>query len=124
MFRRFIESEPLGYVDQPAFVNLAACIWTSNTPDELLKMLKEVEAKAGRIHRERWHERELDIDIIFYGDSILKTDKLVIPHPDAHLRKFVLEPLTRSRRILCTRPKGRDLASFSKIARIIPGLSG
>jgi len=87
------ESEPVGYFDQPQFLNLAACILTSADPYELLRMLKGMERKVGRIHRERWHERELDIDIIFCGDKIIDSDELVIPHPQMHLRRFVLLPL-------------------------------
>lgn len=87
------ETEPVGYLDQAEFLNLAICVLTSIDPHNLLRMLKEIETSVGRVHRERWHEREIDIDIIFYGDWILNSKEIIIPHPRMHLRKFVLEPL-------------------------------
>ncbi len=87
------ETEPVGYVDQPEFLNLIVCILTSTEPLDFLRMMKEIEMKIGRVHRDRWHEREIDIDIIFYGDKILDSKDLIIPHPRMHLRKFVLQPL-------------------------------
>ncbi len=87
------ETEPVGVSDQPEFLNLAAAIRTQLEPLELLRNLKEIEGKMGRIHRERWREREIDIDIIFYEDRRISTDELAIPHASAHLRRFVLEPL-------------------------------
>jgi 2-amino-4-hydroxy-6-hydroxymethyldihydropteridine diphosphokinase len=87
------ETEPVGYIEQPEFLNLVVCILTSAEPHDLLRMLKEVEIKVGRVHRDKWHEREIDIDIIFYGDKVLNSKDLIIPHPRMHLRKFVLQPL-------------------------------
>ncbi|MGO9482755.1 MAG: 2-amino-4-hydroxy-6-hydroxymethyldihydropteridine diphosphokinase [Candidatus Kryptoniota bacterium] len=87
------ETEPVGYVHQPEFLNLAACFSTFEQPKEFLKLLKEIEIKIGRVHRERWHEREIDIDVIFFGDRIINSKDLIIPHPRMHLRKFVLQPL-------------------------------
>ena len=87
------ETDPVDFVDQPRFLNLAACIHTTLEPQELLRLIKSIERKIGRIHRERWREREIDIDIIFYGDYQINSDDLTIPHPRAHLRKFALQPL-------------------------------
>ncbi len=87
------ETEPVGVTEQPLFLNAAAGISTSFTPSELLRNLKEAEERIGRTRRERWHEREIDIDIIFYGEEIIQTDELTIPHPRAHLRRFVLQPV-------------------------------
>jgi 2-amino-4-hydroxy-6-hydroxymethyldihydropteridine diphosphokinase len=87
------ETAPVGVTDQPYFLNMAASIETVLSPAELLASLKEIESKLGRVHRERWREREIDIDIIFYdGDETVSPD-LTIPHPQAHKRRFVLEPL-------------------------------
>ncbi len=88
------ETEPVGVTDQPLFLNMAMQIRTVLEPDELLKVLKGVEEKLGRVHRERWREREIDIDIIFYADRRIVSDHLTIPHGSAHLRRFVLEPLS------------------------------
>lgn len=88
------ETEPVEVTEQPLFLNAAAGISTSLTPIELLRKLKETERAVGRIPRERWHEREIDIDIIFYGYETLETRDLTIPHPKAHLRRFVLQPMS------------------------------
>jgi len=90
---RIYETEPVEIIDQPLFLNIAARISTSLTPLELLAKLKEIETAVGRMARERWREREIDIDIIFYGDEKFETKELTIPHPRAHLRRFVLQPL-------------------------------
>lgn len=87
------ETEPVGISDQPDFFNMAAAIRTQLEPLELLKNLKEIEGKMGRIHRERWREREIDIDIIFYEDRTINSAELTVPHANAHLRRFVLAPL-------------------------------
>jgi len=87
------EAEPVDYRNQPEFLNLVLSISTSAGPHEFLEILKEIEKKVGRKHREKWHEREIDIDIIFYGDKVISSKELVIPHPRMHLRKFVLSPL-------------------------------
>jgi len=87
------ETEPLGYEDQPNFINCAAEIRTDLSPHELLTRLNQVENKLGRVREEKWGPRTIDLDIIFYGKQVVKDDNLVIPHPRAHLRGFVLEPI-------------------------------
>jgi len=88
------ETEPVGYIDQPAFLNMAVSGLTSLTPEIAIFLLKSTEYLFGRKHRERWHERELDIDIIFWGDEIIETEKIQIPHPRMHERNFVLDPIS------------------------------
>lgn len=87
------ETDPVGVTDQPAFLNMAVKIVTSLEPAELLAELKSIENRLGRLHRERWREREIDIDIIFYGNSVVSSEQLTIPHERAHTRRFVLQPL-------------------------------
>lgn len=87
------ETDPVGVLDQPPFLNMAACIVTSLEPEELLEALKEIETGVGRIHRGRWREREIDIDIVFYDGLSISSERLTIPHERAHLRRFVLKPL-------------------------------
>ncbi len=87
------ETDPVGELDQPSFLNMAAGIVTLLEPEELLSALKNVETGVGRIHRGRWREREIDIDIVFYDGLSISSDKLTIPHERAHLRRFVLKPL-------------------------------
>jgi 2-amino-4-hydroxy-6-hydroxymethyldihydropteridine diphosphokinase len=87
------ETAPVGHLDQPQFLNAVVMIRTDLRPEELLAELREMEQELGRRHRERWHEREIDFDILLYGNEIVNFDHLRIPHPEMHRRKFVLEPL-------------------------------
>lgn len=89
----YIETKPYGVIDQPDFLNGAIKIRTFLTPMELLSFCKETERKAGRVKTRRWGERTLDVDILMYGDTVLFTDELKIPHPEMHKRDFVLKPL-------------------------------
>lgn len=89
----FYETQAWGYKDQPSFVNAAAEIATSLTPDELLAHLKSVESAMGRTETFRWGPRVIDLDIIFYDGLVMDTAALTIPHPEAHERAFVLIPL-------------------------------
>ena len=87
------ETEPWGVEDQPDYLNQALMIETMFSPEKLFETLKQIERKEGRIQPEKYQPRTLDIDILLYDDLILKTKKLIIPHPKLHLRKFVLVPL-------------------------------
>ena len=87
------ETDPIGYETQAQFLNGVAAIQTSLPPLSLLHTLKDIETAVGRKHRTRWGPREIDLDILIYGDLCLQTEKLVIPHPEMHLRRFVLAPL-------------------------------
>lgn len=86
------ETEPVGYTSQPDFINMCVFGFTGLTPMEFYTGVKLIEKKLGRIERPQWHEREIDIDILLYGNEIIKTDTLTIPHPRMHERKFVLLP--------------------------------
>ncbi len=87
------KTEPIGYEAQAEFLNGVAAIQTDFPPLSLLQVLKDIETAIGRQHRIRWGPREIDLDILIYGDVCLQTEKLVIPHPEMHLRHFVLVPL-------------------------------
>jgi len=82
-----------GYTDQPDFINTAIRGETALSPGELLALAQDIEQKIGRIERFRWGPREIDIDIIFYGDLVQESEALVLPHPVYHKRDFVLQPL-------------------------------
>ncbi|MGQ9477018.1 MAG: 2-amino-4-hydroxy-6-hydroxymethyldihydropteridine diphosphokinase [Candidatus Bipolaricaulia bacterium] len=87
------ETEPVGVEDQPWFLNSVVEVETSLPPRGLLHRLKEIERELGREDRGRWGPREIDLDLLLYGDLILEEDGLILPHPELHRRKFVLEPL-------------------------------
>jgi 2-amino-4-hydroxy-6-hydroxymethyldihydropteridine diphosphokinase len=87
------ETAPIGLVEQPAFLNLAAEIATTFSASELLSRCLEIEARAGRIRRERWGPRILDLDILWYDDVRQASETLSLPHPRMMERAFVLIPL-------------------------------
>ncbi|HEX9194585.1 MAG TPA: 2-amino-4-hydroxy-6-hydroxymethyldihydropteridine diphosphokinase [Azonexus sp.] len=84
---------PVGILDQPDFVNAVAVLETSLTADALLDALLDIEARFGRIRRERNGPRTLDLDLLLYDDIELDLPHLTLPHPRLHLRAFVLLPL-------------------------------
>ena len=91
----FRETEPVGVVDQPRFVNAAAALETSLSPRELLERLLDVERSLGRDRavEERWGPRTLDLDLLLYGGETIDEPGLEVPHPRLVERAFVLEPL-------------------------------
>ncbi|HRE56630.1 MAG TPA: 2-amino-4-hydroxy-6-hydroxymethyldihydropteridine diphosphokinase [Candidatus Kapabacteria bacterium] len=88
------ETEPVGYTEQPSFLNCAVRGVCVLDPNDLAFSLRAIEHHFGRQSRPRWHERELDIDIILFGNTILSTEHLCIPHPRMTQRRFVLQPIT------------------------------
>jgi 2-amino-4-hydroxy-6-hydroxymethyldihydropteridine diphosphokinase len=86
-------SAPVGYADQPDFVNAVAKIKTSLTPQELLQALLQIEHRHDRERTFRNAPRTLDLDVLLYDDVQLHEHGLTIPHPQMHLRTFVLQPL-------------------------------
>lgn len=86
-------SRAVGFTDQPDFYNTALRAGTDLSPEELLKFVKSLEKKLGRISRFRWGPREIDIDIIFYDDLVMESPTLTIPHPRFAERDFVLRPI-------------------------------
>jgi 2-amino-4-hydroxy-6-hydroxymethyldihydropteridine diphosphokinase len=87
------ETEPVGYVDQPSFLNGAAEVETTLRPRELLDALLDVERGLGRERGERWGPRTIDLDLLLYGDERIAEPGLTVPHPRLHERRFALEPL-------------------------------
>lgn len=87
------ETEPWGYLNQDKFLNCAAVFWCRASHLELHKITKQTESALGRIKRDKWKEREIDIDILFLGNKIINSKKLVIPHKFITQRNFVMVPL-------------------------------
>ena len=87
------ETEPWGIRNQNSFLNQVLKIESSLSPEDLLTFVKEVEIKTGRTERARWHEREIDIDVLFYDKKILSSEKFKLPHGEIQNRKFVLVPM-------------------------------
>jgi 2-amino-4-hydroxy-6-hydroxymethyldihydropteridine diphosphokinase len=87
------ETDPWGFLDQPAFLNQVIEVDTGLLPEDLLAYLKQIEKKLGRQVTFRNGPRLIDLDILIYGDWVLEQDGLVIPHPRMHERAFILKPL-------------------------------
>lgn len=87
------ETSAWGKTDQPAYLNQALAIDTVLEPALLLSTLLAIEQSLGRVRRERWEPRPVDIDILFYGEQVIRQSDLVVPHPAMTERRFVLTPL-------------------------------
>lgn len=87
------DTEPVGNTDQPRFLNQVCQVYTRLAPAELLILAKGIESKLGRVSSKSNAPRPIDIDILFYGDQVIETPELVIPHPRLAERAFVLIPL-------------------------------
>ena len=87
------ETDPVGYVDQPPFLNAVAEIETSLSPHELLDACQAIEAALGRVRTVRWGPRTIDLDIALIDDLAIDDERLTVPHPRMAERAFVLVPL-------------------------------
>ncbi len=86
-------TEPVGNRIQAWFVNCVIEVRTSLAPRDLLNLLQGIESEMGRVKGEKWGPRVIDLDILFYGQAVIREDDLQIPHPELHKRRFVLVPL-------------------------------
>lgn len=87
------ETDPVGYTDQPNFLNMAAAVLTDLSPADLLRALLALELDMGRVRELRWGPRIIDLDLLLYEDVKMDSDELTLPHPRMGERAFVLAPL-------------------------------
>lgn len=87
------ETDPAYVLDQPSFLNMVIAGETGLCAESLLSELKRIEADIGRVPTRRNGPRVIDLDILYYGDQVMETDRLIVPHPRIAERLFVLEPL-------------------------------
>ena len=87
------ETAAWGKTDQPAFINQVVEVDTDISPKELLHIIQDIENQMGRIRYEKWGERIIDIDILYYNDLAMEEENIKIPHPEIGNRKFTLAPL-------------------------------
>jgi 2-amino-4-hydroxy-6-hydroxymethyldihydropteridine diphosphokinase len=114
----FHETEPVGGpAGQGMFLNAAAVLETTLDPFALLKILQEIEARFGRVRTVHWGERTLDLDLLLFGDQIIDTPELSVPHPQFTTRRFVLEPLAE------VAPTAVDPVTKRTIAEILAELN-
>jgi 2-amino-4-hydroxy-6-hydroxymethyldihydropteridine diphosphokinase len=90
----YYETEAWGKQDQAAFINMVICINTALSSIDLLSAIQKIEDDAGRQRNEKWGQRTLDIDILLYGDQIIDTIQIKVPHPFIQSRRFTLVPLS------------------------------
>ncbi|MDR0785855.1 MAG: 2-amino-4-hydroxy-6-hydroxymethyldihydropteridine diphosphokinase [Treponema sp.] len=112
------KTAPQGVADQPPFLNTAVCGFCTLTPQELLATVHRIEAAFGRdrTRERRWGERTLDIDILLFGQRVLSSRSLEIPHPRLRERTFALVPL------LALLPKAADPCTGEPYAHILERL--
>lgn len=87
------QTAPWGVEEQPAFLNQALAVETELAPEEVLRHLLDIEHELGRVRDERWGARDIDIDMLYYGNLVMDTARLTLPHPRLHERRFALVPL-------------------------------
>jgi 2-amino-4-hydroxy-6-hydroxymethyldihydropteridine diphosphokinase len=115
------EAEPIGYKEQPLFLNMACQITTMLNPGELLHFAKDIEAKMGRVQSFSNSPRLIDIDILFYDREVIKNDELTIPHSRLAKRAFVLIPLAEIAPQLIHPELGKKI---SELAGVVEGREG
>lgn len=88
----YLETEPVSEIPQPNYLNAILVGNTSLNPGDLLNEMQKIETHLGRVREKKWDARTIDLDLIVYGDQLINTKTLVVPHPLAHRRDFVLKP--------------------------------
>lgn len=87
------QTDPVGFVNQPAFLNMVIRVKTSLEPDDLLRNMLDIECQLGRVRDVHWGPRTIDLDLLRVEDKIIHTELLTLPHPYMRERAFVLVPL-------------------------------
>ena len=116
------DTEPVGNPEQPRFLNLVCQVSTGLEPMALLTLVKGIESKLGRLPSTSNAPRPIDMDILFYGDQVIETPKLTIPHPRLTERTFVLIPLAEIAPDLVHAVNGKTVKELMKSATDAQGV--
>jgi 2-amino-4-hydroxy-6-hydroxymethyldihydropteridine diphosphokinase len=98
---RMVTTPPLGGMDQPDYFNCVCRFLTTLSPKACLTTMRSIEDEQGRLRKEHWGPRTLDIDLLLYGTQQIQTESLIVPHPGMEHRDFVLNPLLQLAPDLC-----------------------
>lgn len=112
------ETEPIGFRDQGWFLNMAAEFETDLFPKQLLHRMQKVEMSMGRVRTMKNGPRTIDIDVLLFGNAVINTQELEVPHPRYRERRFTLAPLAE------LNPNLRDPVTHQSMAQMLAALSG
>jgi len=115
------DTDPLGNVNQPRFLNMVCQAFTRLSPEGLLALAKGIESKMGR-HGKSGDPRPIDVDILLYGDKVVETPELIIPHPKLMERAFVLIPLVEIAPDLVHPVSGKTMKELLKAVKEVQGV--
>ncbi|MDX1706447.1 2-amino-4-hydroxy-6-hydroxymethyldihydropteridine diphosphokinase [Pseudidiomarina sp.] len=115
----FYSSSPMGPADQPDYVNAVVAAESSLPPHDVLDLLQQIEQQFGRVRLRHWGERTLDLDLLLYGNDIIRTERLTVPHPGLTERDFVILPLAELAPDLKL-PDGQTLDTLAAAVKTAP----
>ena len=118
------ETPPWGIEAQPRFLNACVLLETAVQPNFLLDKLKEIEQSVGRVESEHWGPREIDIDILTYGEDVINDAGLTVPHPLMRERAFVLFPLSEIAPEMKIAPDNSEVSDMARKIRETSGEDG
>ena len=93
LFSSLYQTKAWGVENQPDFLNQVVVIDSELPPFKVLENCLAIELELGRVRKEKWHERVIDIDVLFYGNELINSEELIVPHPHIQDRNFILSPL-------------------------------